>query len=266
MTSRGRFSERCLLPSGLTALCAATAAVLLEAALALAWGLERPVAATLALAIMILLYLPLARCVRARRAAARVVRQHREDTERQRLARDLHEDIGARMLQQLHSDPDPDSEARTRRALYELRALIDTLDDRPFDLVECVDQWRAQLQDLCEAHSLRLRFDVVTALPVLALRGGVRSNPLRILSEFVDNAARHACPSCIDIAVAVCASQLHLVARHDGATSAPATWPGGRGLRNMQLRAEDLGGSLQWRTTGPDIVEMELAFTLREPD
>lgn len=266
MRSLERFPERCLSSSGLTALTAAAGAVLLEAALALGWGLERPVATTLALSIITLVYLPLDRCVRARRAAARVMRRQRRNAERQRLARDLHEDIGARMLQQLRSDPNPESEARTRRALHELRALIDTLDDRPFDLGECVDQWRAQLQELCEAHGLPLRFDVITALPVVTLRGEVRSNPMRILSEFVDNAARHARPSCIDVAVAVSASRLHLVARHDGATCAPAAWRGGRGLRNMFLRAEDLGGSLQWRTAGQEWVEMGLAFTLHEPD
>lgn len=266
MTSRERFRERFLASSGLTALSAAAGAVLLEAALALTWELERPVAATLALAILILVYLPLDRCVRARQAAARLVRQHRRNAERERLARDLHEDLGARMLQQLHSASDPESEARTRRALDELRALIDTLDDRPFDLDECVDQWRAQLQELCEAHGLPLRFDVVTTLPRLPLRAEMRSNPARILMEFVDNAARHARPSGVDVAVAVSTAQLRLVARHDGATSAPAAWRGGRGLRNMLLRTEDLGGSLQWRMAGQEWVEMGLAFALHEPD
>ena len=263
MTNHGRLPARCLVSRGLAVLSAAAGAMLLEAALDLTWGLQRPVAGAVALAIVVLVYLPLDHRVRARQAASRRSRRHRESTDRRRLARDLHEDIGARMLQQLHSDPNPESAARTRRALNELRALIDTLDDRPFDLDECVDEWRAQLQELCETHALPLRFDVVTALPRLPLRAEARSNPMRILMEFVDNAAR---PSGVDIAVAVSASRLHLVARHDGATCAPTAWRGGRGLRNMLLRAEDLGGSLQWRMAGPERVEMGLAFTLHRPD
>lgn len=266
MSGRRRFAAYSLASSGLTGLSAAAGTLLLEATLTLGWGLEQRVAGLLSLAVIALMYLPLDRRRRVRSAADRAARQRRQSAERRRIARDLHEDIGARLLQQLHSDPDPESAARTRRALNELRALIDTLDDRPFELDECIDEWRAQLQELCEAHGLPLHFDVVTALPRLALLAEMRSNPARILREFVDNAARHARPSCIEVAIAVSASQLRLIARHDGATAAPATWRGGRGLRNMQLRAEDLGSALHWRLAGRNSVEMGLAFTLRSAD
>lgn len=234
-------------------LASALALLVVEAALERGLTLPWPAAGLLALGLVGALYLRL----QPSREIDRIARE--------RLARDLHEDIGARLLQQLHALRDEDGAARARRTLHELRALIDTLDDRPFTLPDCVGEWRAQLHELCDTAGLALRFDAAIDLPQALLTPAQRNNPARLLCEFVDNAARHARASRIEIALVAQARELRLRARHDGATAHPETWVAARGLRNMRLRAADLDGALHWRLQAPATIEMELVFPLR-PD
>lgn len=49
---------------------------------------------------------------------------------------------------------------------------------------------------------------------------------------------------------------------HDGLTHPVAGWRPSRGIRNIDLRAQDLKGSLVWRDAVPDRLCMELRFPL----
>jgi len=68
------------------------------------------------------------------------------------------------------------------------------------------------------------------------------SDLLATLREALANAARHARASTVDVRVAASTDEVELTVRDDGLGGAAAR-RGGRGLRNMQTRAERLGGT-----------------------
>lgn len=180
-----------------------------------------------------------------------------------RLARDLHEDLGARVLNQLHRARDEHSAAESRALLGELRVLIDSLDPRPQSLRACVEQWSAEFREQCTQGSLRSAVQLPEVLPCRSLTPLQRSHPLRIVREFVDNALRHARPEVCHLQVRLEDDILSLECRHDGITTLPNQWNAARGLRNQQLRARDLEAKLSIHVESQIWVCLQLRFSLR---
>lgn len=183
--------------------------------------------------------------------------------ERSRLARDLREDFGARLLNQLHLAPDARTAEHTRLLLGELRLLLDSLDPRSFSLRDCAQEWRAGTAELlASSEQVLLRWTLPRRWPELQLNPAQRCYPALILREFVRNALEHSRPRTIEVELGHGTAGIRLSARHDGLLRPPAQWRAARGLRLAALRAHDLGGSLQWSSAPAAPLQMDLQFPL----
>lgn len=165
---------------------------------------------------------------------------------RARIARDLHEDLGARLLTQLHRAADDASASSSRHMLEDVRALLDTLDPRGYTLDECLNEWRGALQERLGDAPVALRFPRSEQLPEVWLTTLERLNPRRILGEFVDNALTHALPQAIVVELQLRLPVLVIRIEHDGHRQAMSGWRPARGLRNQALRAQDLRAELSY--------------------
>lgn len=183
------------------------------------------------------------------------------ERERARLARDLQEDIGARLLNHIVSAPNAEQADAARATLGEVRALIEMLDGRAFTLAECLAAWRARFVEQCAAAGIVADVHLPERAPALVLPPALRGNPPRIVAEFVDNAARHARPTRAALEIELVSGELRLRLRHDGHRAARGTWRPARGLRNLALRAQDLDAQLEWREH-EQILELELRCPL----
>lgn len=182
--------------------------------------------------------------------------------ERSRIARDLREDLGARLLNQLSRTENPASAAETRALLTELRSLLDVLDPRRFMLGECVDEWHAALADLCADQQIKLQWDAPARWTPLPLSPLQRCNPLLVLREFMRNAALHSQPSFIEFRLRKRGNTMTIRGVHDGLIEPPQAWQAARGLRMAGLRAQDLQGRLAWSTPSPGTLQLDLRFPL----
>ena len=183
--------------------------------------------------------------------------------ERSRLARDLREDFGARLLNQLRNASDPDTAKQARTLLIELRALLDGLDLRRFTLRDCVQEWRGSCLEILEPYSIiDLDWCHPTHWRTARLSPMQRCYPGLILREFLRNATTHSAPQRIQIDLRQRAGYLQLSAQHDGLTRPPDQWRASRGLRLAALHAADLHGSLRWSAADPGQLKMDLQFPL----
>jgi len=210
---------------------------------------------------------PIASTVRAVRATDRArllaedLQRSREhlvrarEEERRRMRRDLHDGLGptlaglvmrADAARETGGGPDELAEiaVQARTALDDVRRLVDGLRPPALDTLGLAGTVRAQLQGRPRGVPAA-DLDLPAPLPQLPAAAEVAA--LRIVTEAVANADRHARATRIGVALRMCGDDLHVTVTDDGI--GPPDGPGtGVGLRSMAERAAELGGRA---TVGP---------------
>lgn len=179
----------------------------------------------------------------------RAVEQGRSE-ERTRIAQDLHDDIGARLLTLMYQAPNPDIEDYIRHTLQDLKTLTRGLATQNHRLSDAAGEWKADMsQRLALAHcdlQWQLEYDQDIELTMVQW-----SAMTRILRELVSNAIAHARASRVVVSIALFDDQLNLSVSDNGNGSAPATWPHGLGLGGVRKRVKQLSGTVEWLANEP---------------
>jgi signal transduction histidine kinase len=201
---------------------------------------------------------------------SRLSREAGTATERERLAREIHDTLAqgftsiVTLAQAIESEVDTDPAAARRHAelaartarenLAEARTMVAAL--APDDLTSgsLVDALRRLAGRLGDETGLTVRCEVGDDLPSLPMAADVVL--LRGAQEALNNVRRHAAAAAVVVRLSVVDDAVRLDVRDDGAGFDPdgAT---GFGLRGMRSRAEQVGGTLNVRS-GPDGTELTL--------
>ncbi|MDB6123980.1 MAG: Integral rane sensor signal transduction histidine kinase [Pedosphaera sp.] len=179
--------------------------------------------------------------------------------ERLRLARDLHDDLGAAITQiilfgEVTQRELPDG-TNTRAKLDQLCNRMRGLAGAINEVVWVVNPQRDTLGDfstyICKyaetflrAASIRCRFDVATEFPGCSFDLPVRRNLFLAVKEALNNAAKHSGATEVILTIA-CANQvIRVVVADNGKGFDPQRpTPDRNGLKNMAQRMKELGGS-----------------------
>lgn len=186
-----------------------------------------------------------------RRAVAfdKAVEQGRSE-ERTRIAQDLHDDIGARLLTLMYKAPTPEMEEYLRHTLKDLKTLTRGLAATNHRLSHAAAEWKADLtQRLTVAHIelvWHFRFDEDMLLSVVQW-----SALTRVLRELVSNTIAHSQAQRVEIRFDLQADSAQLTVTDDGVGSNPRNWSHGLGLGGVRKRVKQLGGEVEWRDAEP---------------
>ncbi|UJJ32356.1 sensor histidine kinase [Halopseudomonas maritima] len=162
--------------------------------------------------------------------------------ERNRIRQDIHDDLGAKLLQLLHTASD-ESRQLVREAIRDLRELLQNMDGHEVRLDVAAARWQEEVAGRCQASGVALRWRQQLAPSLLS--AGQFSHLTRLLREAVSNALRHATPGELVVELGWQTDGiLQLRIENDGVGAAPAS-AGGRGMHIMAARARQLGGELQ---------------------
>jgi signal transduction histidine kinase len=164
--------------------------------------------------------------------------------ERLRIGRDLHDNIGARLLKMIHQLRGTPTAEVAREAMKDLRTSIAALDSHPVALVDALADWRAEASERCEAAGSTLQWEQQTELDSTPLKAHTKATLEAVVRELLTNALKHAAPTQVSIAFAMQGERLQCTLTHDGAVSAPDTWKDGYGMRNVRARLNEKGGTL----------------------
>lgn len=184
--------------------------------------------------------------------------------ERERIAHDLHDDIGARLLTLIHRAQSPQDADIARAAMQDMRTLLSALNERPRWLEDALGDWRAEAESRCEAADLQLdwRQEFDAAELELSSRQGV--NLEKMLREILSNAIRHAKATRVGVSVSLTARQLTIAVEDNGVGLADDRWRRGRGTLGMERRALDIGAQLQHRARAGGGTHIKISVELQE--
>jgi signal transduction histidine kinase len=198
---------------------------------------------------------------RWKRQVERMKQQEALEKERGRIARDLHDQLGASLTQiallgeLAESDKDAAAEVaahaqqisktarETTRVLDEIVWAVNPSNDTLEGLINYVCKYA---QDYLAVAGLRCRLDVPAQLPLTPLPPEVRHNVFLAAKEAVTNVVRHAQATEARIRLRLEPTTFTLEIEDNGRGVAGLDDPRAQtrnGLRNMRRRMEDLGGS-----------------------
>lgn len=167
--------------------------------------------------------------------------------ERSRIMRDLHDDLGAKLISLVHLAPGGETAPIARAALQDMREILSALEAQPCPLDEAAAVWRGEAETRAELAGMDLDWQGED-LPARILSARQRNNLGRIMREALTNAIRHADAHRLQIRLACRDDYLRVEVADDGAPDTdPSQWCAGLGTRVITTRAADLGGSASWQ-------------------
>ncbi|WP_366450320.1 sensor histidine kinase [Fontimonas thermophila] len=164
--------------------------------------------------------------------------------ERAKIFRDLHDDIGVKLLALLHTVDDVRQADLVRSIIYDLRDIVSRSRRPPGTLLEVLAQIRDEMEQRLEAFGVNLGWRQDPATPDVVVAGASALNLFRIMREAVTNAIRHGRARAICVSIACRDGWLSFEIANDGGALRAAS--GGTGTSGMQERAASLGGSVRW--------------------
>ena len=193
-----------------------------------------------------------------RHKLARIERQRELEQERLRIARDIHDDLGARATQiSMLSSMSPNDQAFPNNAradldrIYNLSkeliaALYQTIwtVSPEYDNLYALGNYIRQVADrLCGSARLSYRLQVENLPCHIQVSSQTRHNIMMAVQESVHNVLKHAKASEVVLKVTLEGRTLRITIQDNGCGFEPATATGGDGLTNMKRRLQDIGGT-----------------------
>ena len=200
-----------------------------------------------------------------RRAVAhdRAIEQGRSE-ERGRIAQDLHDDIGARLLTLMYKAPNPEMEDYVRHTLQDLKTLTRGLAATTHFLSHAAAEWKADIAQRLAPTGCTLEWSFAQDREI-QLNVVQWSGLTRILRELVSNIIAHAHATHATIHAELANGQLKLAVADNGVGGTPKDWSTGLGLGGIRKRVRLLGGSIAWQQNTPAGVRCDVSVTLATP-
>lgn len=188
------------------------------------------------------------------RKALAALRQQDLLQERQRMTQDLHDGLGSTLVSTLMALeagrlPHTAVPAILRDCVDDLRIVIDSMELEEQDLMVVMGTIRHRLGSRLQMAGLNLQWEIEDLPPLPWLGPSQALQIMRIVQEALINALKHAQASTVQLSTRNLPNhdgspRIAIVVHDDGIGFDPTRQADGRGLKNMSLRAQQLGAEL----------------------
>lgn len=187
------------------------------------------------------------------------------DEERGRIARDLHDTVGAKLVGLIHKS-DENVSYRIREVNSAVKETIWLLRSKEAaSLSYALSKWSEEIRSRLEEKDIALEWHqdasddhLLPAHDIVSLGN--------ILREAITNILKHSKASYVKIAIRYAQQHwLDIEISNDGSSNYPEEWRQGFGLRGLDERVQELNGELKWRCglDGPETIMMKLTIPLQ---
>jgi signal transduction histidine kinase len=180
--------------------------------------------------------------------------------ERQRLMREMHDGVGSSLFSALflvenQRSQELDIAQMLRECIDDLKLALDSMEPVDADLLALLATLRFRLGPRLEQAGLTLHWAVADVPPLPWLDAQSALHVLRILQEVLTNIIKHNGARQITLSTSQATwdgqSGVQVMVQDDGQPFAPAPvherQPARKGLNNVLVRADALGGHVQWQ-------------------
>ncbi|MAX56527.1 MAG: hypothetical protein CL537_13625 [Alcanivoracaceae bacterium] len=166
--------------------------------------------------------------------------------ERQKVYRDLHDDVGAKLLSILHSRAEDEKSLLAREALSSLRETVNQSARDVLPMNELLSNTLSETKNRL-THA-RIPFETTFSgdIPDLPADPQKAYHLSRILRELTSNIIKHANQGTVRLHCAASNHTLHLTLQDQGPGLSVIDNPQGMGLTNIRYRATDIGAIVKW--------------------
>ena len=167
------------------------------------------------------------------------------EKERKRIAADLHDDLGAKLLTIVHTSNDDRISALAREALEDMRLSVKGLIGKPMRLADAVADWRAETVARLGQAKIEVEWENLTQDTdhLLPSRGFVQTT--RIVREAVSNIVKHSEATKCTVRCRIAEGHFELTIQDNG-RGIPLELDGkldrGLGMSSMKRRAKQMRG------------------------
>lgn len=190
-------------------------------------------------------------------AIEKVLVQQSAHEERERIYRDLHDDVGSKLLSLYYRLEDESDSTLARSALEDLRDIVSRKSLESSRLSDAVQQWKREAEDRIHDANLALSWYAEPDFEQMVLSELQHAHLRRMLREVLSNAIIHnKSATTINISIQTDDQNLIIGVANDGATQPLSTWVEGRGISNLRIRARDLEGEFSITESKPGWVEV----------
>ncbi len=225
---------------------------------------------------------------RLRQKMERLERQRALERERARIAKDIHDDLGASLtritllsqsgraeLEDPHQAAnDLDQIYRTARELTRAMDEIVWAVDPQHDTLDSLITYLGKFaQDFLSVAGIRCRLDMPMQLPAWPLTAEVRHNLFLAFKEALHNVLKHASATTVRVSLTLTDSSFALLINDNGKGFDPAAKTvkseslrisGGNGLTNMKKRLEEIGGTFELNSAHGEGTTVKFVVRLRK--
>jgi signal transduction histidine kinase len=167
------------------------------------------------------------------------------ERERKRIAADLHDDLGAKLLTIIHTSDSERISTLAREALEEMRLSVRGLTGRPMRLIDALGDWRAEVVSRLGQAGIESNWSSPTEDIAHTLPARTYVQTTRILREAVSNIIKHSGASHCVLTCQVEADHF-VVLIQDNGKGIPMELDGrldrGHGMSSMKQRAKQMQG------------------------
>ena len=167
--------------------------------------------------------------------------------ERYRIAADLHDDIGGKLMH-LANRPGPEGQY-ARHTLEDLRIITRGLSAQPRTLAELIADLQYQFAQRADRDDLEFDWQSDLGDHQDDVISGHQASLLASMgSELLRNVMQHPASTMIRFELRIEDSQVYWVVTSDGSQTDPTTWKSGLGTTSIRRRVNDLGGRCSWQS------------------
>ena len=199
------------------------------------------------------------------------------EAQRTRIARNIHDDLGARVtkLSRLAGQitvAEAESRARLAEIVSTSRRMVEALDETVWtvnpvndSLPKLANYIAHYAEEFFHDTHIRCELDIPLNLPQLTVTAEFRFNLFLIVKEAFNNILKHAAAQSVSLHLLVSSDQLQLIIQDDGRGFAPDSPACRNGLANLKARVAGLGGQINFASAPGAGTKILVAVPLHNP-